>query len=118
MAVTEAIGTSTSDSLASLERLKQIETDGDARLRAVRGKIELLLSELRADSESQIQAAKKQAEEEAATVLERAQKDAEAEALRILDQARDDLALRAKAGLPDLTTVWPGILGVLFGEFR
>lgn len=118
MAAPEATEASASESLASLERLKQVEADGDARLRAVRGKIDLLLSQSRADTESQIQAAKKQSDEEAAMLLERAEKGAEAEAARILDEAKDELARRARAGLPDLTAAWPDILDILFGEFR
>jgi vacuolar-type H+-ATPase subunit H len=118
MPATAAAGTTVSDGLESLERLKQVETDGDARLRMVRGKIDLTLSQMRADSDAQIQAAQKEAEAEAAALLERAQKEADAEATRIVDAAKVELAQRAKAGLPDLTAVWPNILDVLFGEFR
>jgi vacuolar-type H+-ATPase subunit H len=118
MAATEAAGTTAADGLESLERLKQVETDGDARLRMVRGKIDLTLSQLRTDSDTQIQAAQKQAEADAGMLLERAEKEADAEAARIIDSAKTELAQRAKAGLPDLTAVWPGILDVLFGEFR
>jgi vacuolar-type H+-ATPase subunit H len=106
------------DSLASLERLKQVETDGDAQLRMVRGKIDLTLSQLRNDSEAQIKAAQQQVNEEADAFLLRAQKDAETEAARILAEARTVLDQRAKAGLPDLSKAWPDLLNVLFGEFR
>jgi hypothetical protein len=90
------------DSLASLERLKQVETDGDAQLRMVRGKIDLTLSQLRDDSEA---------------LLLRAQNNADAEAARILAEAKAALDQRAQAGLPDWGKVWPDILNVLFGEF-
>jgi vacuolar-type H+-ATPase subunit H len=118
MAAAGASATENADSLASLERLKQVETDADARLRMVRGKIDLTLSQLRADSEDQIKAAQKQADEEAEELLVKAQKEADGEAERIIAEAKASLAQRAKAGLPDLTPVWPGILNVLFGEFR
>jgi vacuolar-type H+-ATPase subunit H len=118
MPATEAAGTTSSDGLESLERLKQVETDGDARLRAVRGKIDLTLSQMRTDSDTQIQAAQKQAEAEAGMLLERAEKEADTEAARIIDSAKAELAQRAKAGLPGLTAAWPNILDILFGEFR
>lgn len=117
MAAAVASDTGNADSLASLERLKQVETDADARLRMVRGKIDLTLSQLRADSEAQIKVAQKQAEEEGEVLLVKAQKDADVEAQRILAEAKASLAQRAQAGLPDLTPVWPGVLNILFGEF-
>jgi F0F1-type ATP synthase membrane subunit b/b' len=117
MAATVASGTGSPESLASLERLKQVETDTDGQLRMVRGKIDLTLSQLRSDSEAQIQSARAQAEEDAAALLVKAQKEADVEADRILAEAKASLAQRAKAGLPDLTPVWPDILNVLFGEF-
>lgn len=117
MATSLATGIENRDSLASLERVKQVEVDGDAQLRMVRGKIDLTLSQLRADSEAQIKAAQEQANEEADALLVRAQKEADAEATRILSEAKASLAQRGKAGLPDLGPVWPDILNVLFGEF-
>lgn len=108
----------TRESLASLERLKDVETEADARLRMVRGKIDLTLSQLRADSEAQILDAKQRAEEEAAALLLRAQKEADAEAARIVAGAKGTLEERSKAGPPDLSQVWPDILSALFGEFR
>jgi vacuolar-type H+-ATPase subunit H len=117
MAAGAATGSENQDSLASLERLKQVETDGDARLRMVRGKIDLTLSQLRADSEDQVKAAQKQADEDAEASLLRAQKDAEQEAARIVAESKASLAQRAKSGPPDLTKVWPDIFNVLFGEF-
>ena len=118
MLATDTTVMTSADGLASLERLKQVETDGDARLRMVRGKIDLTLSQMRTDSDTQIQAAQKQAEAEAGELLERAQKEADAEAGRILDAAKAELAQRAKAGLPSFSPVWPNLLDVLFGEFR
>jgi vacuolar-type H+-ATPase subunit H len=118
MAATESMGMASADGLASLERLKQVETDGDGRLRMVRGKIDLTLSQLRAESEAQIEAAKKQADEEAEQLLAREEKEADAQAAQILDQAKTDLAQRARSGPADLTDLWPKILEVLFGEFR
>jgi vacuolar-type H+-ATPase subunit H len=105
------------NSLASLERLKQVETDGDAQLRMVRGKIDLTLSQLRDDSEAQIKAAQQKVNEEADALLLRAQNNADAEAARILAEAKAALDQRAQAGLPDWGKVWPDILNVLFGEF-
>jgi F0F1-type ATP synthase membrane subunit b/b' len=110
--------TENADSLASLERLKRVETDGDAQLRMVRGRIDLALAQLRADSEDQIKAAQKEADQEGEILLAKAEKDADAEAERLLAEAKAALAQRATAGLPDLTPVWPSILNVLFGEFR
>ncbi len=117
MAATSEGGTGSPDSLASLERLKQVETDGDGRLRMVREKIDQTLSQLRNDGEVQIHAAREQAELEAATMLEGAQLDADAEAARIIADAKATLAQRAEAGPADLTNAWPDILRVLFGEF-
>jgi vacuolar-type H+-ATPase subunit H len=105
------------DNLASLERLKQVETDADARLRIFREKIDRTLSQLQGDSEAQVQAAKERAEAEASALLLKAQKEADAEAARVVAEAKASLEQRAKTGLPDLTTVWPNILNVLFGEF-
>ncbi|MGC2289382.1 MAG: hypothetical protein WA688_05955 [Thermoplasmata archaeon] len=117
MAAPPARGTESPDSLASLERLKQVETDGNEQLRKVREKVDGTLSQLRTESEARVQAARDQAEEEAAALLLRAQQDADAEAGRIIAEAEATLAQRSKAGLPDLTPVWPDIMGVLFGEF-
>jgi vacuolar-type H+-ATPase subunit H len=117
MAASVARAGENQDSLASLERLRQVEIDGDGRVRMIRGKIDLTLSQLRADSEEQIKAAQRQANEEAEALLLRAQKDADAEAARIIAEAKGQLAQRAKAGPPDLSKVWPDILNVLFGEF-
>jgi len=117
MAVPAASGIRSLDSLASLEKLKQVETDGESNLRTVRGKIDLTLSQLRADGEAQVQAARQQAEEEGAALLVRAQKEADAEAARILTEAKATLAQRAKAGPGDLSGAWPQILDALFGEF-
>lgn len=118
MAAPEMAPPAAADGLASLERLKQVETDGDSNLRMLRGKIDLTLSQLRADSETQIQAARANAEAAAASLVERADRDADAEAARIVDGAKADLAERGKAGPPDLTGAWPSVLDVLFGEFR
>jgi vacuolar-type H+-ATPase subunit H len=115
MAATD--GSATPEGLASLERLKEVETESDTNLRMVRGKIDLTLSQLRADSEAQTQAAQKQAEEEASELLLKAQQDAEAAAARILAEAKANLEERSKAGLPELTRIWPEILNVLFSEF-
>jgi F0F1-type ATP synthase membrane subunit b/b' len=117
MAAGTAIGIENQDSLASLERLKQVETDGDAQVRMIRGKIDLTLSQLHADSETQIKAAQQQANEEADALLVRTQKEADAESARILAEAKAALAQRAKAGPPDLGKAWPDILDVLLGEF-
>jgi F0F1-type ATP synthase membrane subunit b/b' len=106
------------DSLATLERLKTVETENDAKLRALRGKIDLTLSQLRDDSEAQIQAARVQVEQEAAAQLEKVQKEAAAEATRIIAETKAALAERAKSGPADLTRVWPDLLEVMFGEFH
>ena len=105
------------DSLASLERLKQVETDGDARLRGAREKIEQTLAQLRDESETAVQAARKEADEEAATTLERARADADAEAARVIADAKADLAQKAKTSPADLSSAWDGILDILFSEF-
>jgi len=118
MAATVESGTGSPDSLASLERLKRVETDGDARLRMVRGKIDLTLSQLRDESEAQTQAARKDADQEAAATLERARAEADAEAARIIAEAKAALAARTKANPADLTKSWDGILDALFDEFR
>lgn len=118
MATKAESGTGSPDSVASLERLKQVETDTDLRLRTVRGKIDQTLAQLRDESESQVQAARTQAEAEAETVLDRAHTDAEAEAGRILREAQAALEQRRQSGPANLSNVWDDILAVLFDEFR
>ena len=118
MAGTGGSATASTDSLASLERLKRVETEGELRLRTARGKIEQILSHLRDESEAQIQAAREQAEKDAAAALERARSEADAEAARILSAAKTALDQRARAGATDLTTVWEALLDVLFDEFH
>ena len=106
------------DGVASLERLKQVEQEDDLRLRTVRGKIDQTLAHLRDDSEAQVQAARTQAEQEAARMLDTARADADAEAGRILDEARASLAQRGKAGSAGLTAVWDQLYAALFDEFN
>ena len=109
--------TPTTDGLESLDRLKQVETESDLRLRTVRGKIDQTLTQLRDDSEAQIIAARQQAEEDAAGQVEKALVQADAEAAKVLQDAQTQLAQQKRAGPDDVKPVWPDILGVLFGEF-
>lgn len=117
MAAHSAPVPSTTDGIESLERLKEVETDADLRVRALRGKIDQTLSQLREDSEAQILAARQQADEEAATQLEKALVQADAEASRVLEQARAELSQQKPAGPEDIKPVWNDLLSVLFGEF-
>ncbi len=110
--------TGSPESLASLERLKQVETDGDAQLQMVRGKIDRTLSQLRDESEAKVQAARTEADQEAAAALERARTEADAEAARIIAEAKVALGARAKTSSGDLTQSWDAILDALFDEFR
>lgn len=112
-----AVSSATADGIESLDRLKQVETDADLRLRTVRGKIDQTLTQLRDDSEAQIIAARQQAEEDAAGQVEQALVQADAEADRVLRDAQAQLGLQKKPGPDDVKPVWPAILGVLFGEF-
>ena len=117
MAATVGSGTGSPDSLASLERLKQVEIDADERLRLVREKIERTLSHLRDDSAAQVQAAREEAEKAATATIERARVTAEAEAARIVAEAKAALAQRATEGTSDPTHVWDRIRQALFDEF-
>lgn len=108
---------SPSDGIESLERLKEVETDADLRVRALRGKIDQTLSQLREDSEAQILSARQRADEAAAAQLEKALVQADTEAARVLEQARAELGQEKAAGPEDIKPVWNDILSVLFGEF-
>ena len=107
-----------SDGLASLERLKKVETDGDLRLRTVRGKIIQDLALLNDENETQVQAARAQAEQAAATILDRATSEADEEAHRIVADERASLAQQPPVSPGDVTKIWNDVLNVLFGEFR
>lgn len=106
------------DSLASLERLKKVETEADEGLRALRSKIELTLAQLRDENETSVQAARTEAEQEAAALLDRARREADAEAARVLADAQGALAERNTGATSAPLQSWPQILTVLFGEFR
>ncbi|MCI4352004.1 MAG: hypothetical protein L3K14_01255 [Thermoplasmata archaeon] len=117
MAATVESGTGSPESLASLERLKQVETDADEQLRRVREKIERTLSHLRDASEALVQAARDEAEKGATATIDRARVEAETEAARIVAGAKAALAQRATEGTSDLTPVWDRLRQALFEEF-
>lgn len=118
MATTVESGLPSSDGLASLERLKKVETDEDLRLRTVRGKIIQTLALLNDESEALVQAARAQAEQEATTMLDQAVAEADEESARIVADTRASLAQQPPVGPNDVTKTWNDILNALFGEFR
>jgi vacuolar-type H+-ATPase subunit H len=106
------------DSLESLKRLKEAETQSELALRTVRGEGEALLQKLREEAEQAVRKAQTEGEQQKTDTVERARQAAETEAGQIVTSAEGEIAKRPKPNADSLDEMRDSILDILFGEFR
>lgn len=105
-------------SIEALKHLKQVETEGEARLRAATEEGEKALAQLRAEVEAALHAARAEAERARETTLQAARLEAQAEADRIVAEGEAAAQQVTRRAPKELAALREKLLDTVLGEFR